>query len=144
MELNQITLQRHNDSRVGISPPSEPDMRFSSHLSLCMGSPASLFCCLNRQKNFFSFWSQQDVLVAARRGVRQFPPGNGARNQKEELMNENSFFILSPTIFNDASLKRDTVEPKRGRDSINWLILVTLPIRSGRMGFSTSEACTDL
>lgn len=137
MELNQITLQRHNDSRVGISPPSEPDMRVSSHLSLCMGSPASLLLLESIEKLLF-------FLVAARRGVRQFPPGNGARNQKEELMNENSFFILSPTIFNDASLKRDTVEPKRGRDSINWLILVTLPIRSGRMGFSTSEACTDL
>ena len=27
IELNQVTLQRHNDSRVGISPPSEPDVK---------------------------------------------------------------------------------------------------------------------
>nr|GEX05155.1 zinc finger, CCHC-type [Tanacetum cinerariifolium] len=31
IELNQVTLQRHNDSRVGISPPSEPDVRVSPH-----------------------------------------------------------------------------------------------------------------
>lgn len=29
IKLNQVTLQRHNDSRVGISPPSEPDVKVS-------------------------------------------------------------------------------------------------------------------
>jgi len=35
IELNQVTLQRHNDSRVGISPPSEPDVKVSPHPALC-------------------------------------------------------------------------------------------------------------
>lgn len=41
-ELNQVTLQRHNDSRVGISPPSEPDVRVSLHPALRRGISTSL------------------------------------------------------------------------------------------------------
>ena len=43
IELNQVTLQRHNDSRVGISPPSEPDVRVSPHPALCRGIPTHCF-----------------------------------------------------------------------------------------------------
>ncbi|KAJ6676034.1 hypothetical protein OIU79_020343 [Salix purpurea] len=31
IELNQVTLQRHNDSRVGISRPPNRDVRVSPH-----------------------------------------------------------------------------------------------------------------
>jgi len=43
IELNQVTLQRHNDSRVGISPPSEPDVRVSPHPALCRGISTHCF-----------------------------------------------------------------------------------------------------
>jgi len=43
IELNQITLQMHNDSRVGISPPSEPDVKVSPHPTLYRGSSTHYF-----------------------------------------------------------------------------------------------------
>lgn len=43
IELNQVTLQRHNDSRVGISPPSEPDVKVSPHPALCRGISTHCF-----------------------------------------------------------------------------------------------------
>ena len=43
IELNQVRLQRHNDSRVGISPPSEPDVKVSPHPALRRGISTHCF-----------------------------------------------------------------------------------------------------
>lgn len=43
IKLNQVTLQRHNDSRVGISPPSEPDVKVSPHPALRRGISTHCF-----------------------------------------------------------------------------------------------------